>query len=398
MQKFPCSVGPEKIAILGSFPPLRALSGYCLELALAIAELGKVEFLSFKKIYPAFLYPGGDLKNDYTFPQIRHTCLRVNRRLTWYNPMTWIAAGLFSRADVLHAQWWSLPLWLVYVGVCGSFRLRGKPIVFTIHNVLPHESSFCHGLLCRMLFKLGNHFIVHSTPNRRQLITCYDIPAHKVTCIPMGPLDFHVPQDVDRNRVREEMGFDEDEKVVLLFGAIRPYKGIDTALQAFSRVVDEIPEARLLIAGKLWENWEPYERWIGELGIRDRVETYLEYIPTAEVYRFFCAADLVILPYHHFDSQSAVGATAVSFGKPMIVTNVGGLPDFVEGHRFVVPPRDPSALANAIIDCLKDSRQLEAMGESAEAVATKLAWPAIAKKTWAVYQRASGLPQTRSGE
>ena len=384
------SNGSERVAMLGSFPPLRALSSYCLELALAIADLVQLEFISFSKIYPAFLYPGGGLKNDHSFPAIGHPNLRVKRRLTWYNPVTWIVEGLFTKADLLHAQWWSLPLILVYAVVCGGFKLRGKPVIFTVHNVLPHERIFFHIMASRLVFKLADHFIVHSASNRARLIKYYCIPPERVTQIPHGPLDFHVQGDVDRQAVRKEMGFRPENRVILLFGAIRPYKGIHTALKAFKEVCRKNPEARLLIVGKLWEKWERYERLIGELGVGEYVTTYLRYVSSANVCNYFMASDLVILPYHHFDSQSGVGAIAISFRKPMIVTNVGGLPELVEDHRFVVPPKDADALARAIIKCLKDYSQLEAMSKSTETIAARVAWPLIAKKTRAVYRKVLG--------
>jgi len=378
---------PKKIAMLGSFQPLRALSGYCLELALAMCELGKVEFFSFKKIYPAFLYPGGDLKNDYTFPVAGHARLKVKRRLTWYNPLSWIAEGLYTQADLLHAQWWSMPLWLVYVIVCVGFKVRGKPVVFTVHNVMPHEPSLIYTMLSRMLFKLGDHFIVHSTSNREQLIKNYKIIPEQVTEIPHGPLDFYVPRNLDLNKAREEMGFDKEQKVILFFGAIRPYKGIDTALNAFVRVVNEVPQSRLLIAGKLWTDWEQYDRLMKKLEITDYVKTFLRYIPSKDVWRFFAVSDLVVIPYHDFDSQSGVGAIALSFRKPMIVTNVGGLPELVGDHRYVVPPKDPFSLAQAIVRCLKDNSRLKSMSANAEKVAAKFAWPIITEKTWGVYTK-----------
>ena len=98
MRKPECP-GNMKIAMLGSLPPLRGLSSYCLELALSIANLVEVEFISFKKLYPAFIYPGGGLGEDNTFPVIRHSGLKVERRLTWYNPLTWLREGLYSRAE-----------------------------------------------------------------------------------------------------------------------------------------------------------------------------------------------------------------------------------------------------------------------------------------------------------
>ena len=127
------------------------------------------------------------------------------------------------------------------------------------------------------------------------------------------------------------------------------------------------------------------------LGIGDYVKTYLRYVPSGDVYRFFAASDLVILPYHRFDAQSGVGATALSFRKPMIVTNVGGLPELVADQRFVVSPGDPSALARAMVLCLKDPAQLKRMADHAETLAAKFAWPTIAKRTWAVYRKVLGM-------
>ena len=100
---------PHKVVLLGSLPPLGALSSYCLELSLSISNMIDVEFISFQKIYPSFLYPGGNMKGDYTFPNIHHPKLQVRRQLTWYNPLTWIKEGLITNGALLHAQWWSPP-------------------------------------------------------------------------------------------------------------------------------------------------------------------------------------------------------------------------------------------------------------------------------------------------
>ena len=126
---------PLKIAILGSMPPLRALSSYCFELTSAVISLGKVEFISFRSIYPTLIYPGGRPGEDHTFPYIGHPNLKVRRRLTWYNPFTWINEGLSTDAELLHAQWWSLPLVFIYFTVCLGFRLRRRPVIFTILTI-----------------------------------------------------------------------------------------------------------------------------------------------------------------------------------------------------------------------------------------------------------------------
>lgn len=371
--------------MLGSFPPLRGLSSYCLEIASALARLVDVEFISFKKIYPGFLYPGGDLKEDHSFPTANTNGLRVRRRLTWYNPLTWIAEACLIKADLLHVQWWSLPLFTVYLCICGIFKLRGKPVVFTIHNVLSQDGSYLYETASRLLFKLGDYFIVHTDNNRQQLATRYAISNKVVSVIPHGSLDFQVHNQCDRNKLRTELGIASHQKVVLLFGAIRKYKGIITAIEAFPAVLQEVPDSLLLIAGKLWQKWEPYQLRINELGIVNAVKTFLEYIPSGEVYRYFEAADLVILPYHHFDSQSGIGSAAVAFRKPLIVTEVGGLSDLVKNQHYVVPPGNADILAQTIIECLSDQRRLADMAADAEKIAAEISWSSIAQKTMAIY-------------
>lgn len=373
--------------MLGTFPPLRGLSSYCLEIASAISRLITVEFISFKKIYPGFLYPGGDLKEDHTFPAATSKGLRIRRRLTWYNPVTWFAEGLMPQAELLHAQWWSLPLAVIYFCICGIFKLRGKPVVFTVHNVLSHGRSRLYKMASQRLFSMGDHFIVHTEKNRRQLTACYGIGSGNISVVPHGSLDFQVRNRIDPLKVRAELGLAPNQKVVLLFGAIRPYKGVHTAIGAFAKVIEDVPEAVLLIAGKAWQSWEPYQLMIERLALDKAVKTYLDYIPSGDVYKFFEAADLVILPYEHFDSQSGVGSTAVSFRKPLIVADVGGLPDLVPDRRGVVPPKNPPALARAIIDCLSDPALLARMTADSEKVAAGLSWSVIAEKTIALYDR-----------
>jgi glycosyltransferase involved in cell wall biosynthesis len=236
-----------------------------------------------------------------------------------------------------------------------------------------------------MLFSMGNFFIVHSEMNRKQLTGRFQVKPDRVAMIPHGPLDFHVRRQIDRESIRKRLGFSPGNKVILLFGAVRSYKGVDTALKAFAEVIHEVPESRLLIAGKLWVDWRPYQELIDRLDIQHALTLHLKYIPSREVYRYFEVSDLAVLPYHHFDSQSGVGATAVSFRTPLIVTDVGGLPDLVMDKRFVVPSQDHSTLARVIIECLSDPVILEEMSEGSMEVANKISWSGIAQKTWAIY-------------
>ena len=377
---------PISVAILGSFPPLRGISAYCFELANAIAARVPVDFISFKHIYPEFLYPGGCQKDD-SFPEAVHDNLSVRRHLCWFNPISWIQEGLLTQADLLHAQWWSMPLAPIYAIVCLAFKIRRKPVIFTVHNVSGHEGSLIFETVSRLLFKLGDHFIVHTAANRTALTTQYGIESGKVSVIPHGSLDFQVSRHADRAAIRQEMGFKASQKVILFFGAIRPYKGLATAIRAMADVVTVVPEACLLIAGKLWEPWDTYQKLIDESQLSHHVTTFLDYIPSEEVHRYFCAADLTVLPYLHFDSQSGVGSTAVAFRTPMIVSDVGGLPELVKDNRLVVPPRNSDALADAIIDCLSDPELLPTMLGDLDSTASELDWGVIARNTCLLYEQ-----------
>jgi len=375
------------IAILGTLPPIRALSSYCYELTKALAPHFKIEFISFKSIYPSFLYPGGDLKGDNTYPEMNLKTVHIRQRLAWYNPFSWIYEALSTKADLLHVQWWSLPLFPIHLTICLFFKLKRKPIVFTVHNVLPHDKSLLYTKLSRLLFLFGDHFIVHTAIGQQQMINHYNISPDQVSVIPHGSLDFQVNNRADRHKLRQEMCLINEEKVILLFGAIRPYKGIDVAIRALPEIIAQVPKARLLIAGKLWEDWDPYEQLIQQLNLKDHVILHLGYIPSNQVHKFFEVADLTIFPYRHFDSQSGVGATAVSFHKPMIVSNVGGLPELVKNDQFIAEPDNSKDLAKKIILCLNNPRLLKQMAQQTKSISQQLSWSDIAEKSSIIYKK-----------
>ncbi len=383
------------VTVLGTLPPIRGLSSYCLELARALADVCTVDFLSFHRIYPSLLYPGGGLREDRSFPPLARELVTVRRALSWYNPMGWLRQGLTSPGDLLHAQWWSLPLAPVVAGVALGYRMRKRPVVLTVHNVRPHEDSAAFDGACRTLCALAHRVIVHTNSGREALVRRHGVPRDKVAVIPHGPLDFHVQRDVDRGAARRDLGLAPQHRVVLLFGAIRPYKGVEVALRAFAQVAHRIPEARLLVAGKAWEPWEPYDRLARDLGVRDRMVLRLGYVPSAEVHRYFEAADLVLLPYERFEAQSGVGATALSFRKPLVVTDVGGLPELVEDPALVVRPGDVEGLSSVLLRCLSSPELLGRMAEHAATAARRMAWPAVAERTREVYRDV--LAQGRTG-
>jgi glycosyltransferase involved in cell wall biosynthesis len=157
---------------------------------------------------------------------------------------------------------------------------------------------------------------------------------------------------VEREAARAALGV--EGPVVLFFGLVRAYKGLDVLLRAVARARREVP-VTLLVAGEFYQDRAPYDRLVDELALRDGVRFVDRYIPNEEVETYFRAADLVVLPYVSA-TQSGIAQIALSFERPVIVTDVGGLPEAVRPGEtgFVVPPRDPESLAKALVDFFRD--------------------------------------------
>lgn len=372
--------------MLSSLPPAKGVSPYTSHLIEALSKRSDVrlEVLCFASIYPSWLYPGGDPEDGGETPSFDG--VRVRRLLTWYNPLSWIWAGLTLQGSVVHAQWWSYFLTPVYTVVLGIARLRGKRVLLTVHNVEPHEkTSKIRSLLNRLVFRFADSYIVHSQQNRETLEGLRAARGKPVAVVPHGALR-GPSAGLDASSARRLLGLPADAKVTLAFGNIRPYKGVDTLLKAFGLVVEACPESRLVIAGQPWCDWAPYQKLIDDLGLEDHVVTHLRYIPDDEVEAFFRAADVVALPYTHFDAQSSVAALTLSYGRPAVVSRVGGLPDLIDAEECVVPPSDPASLAAALLYILSDDCARRRLEERAVRRARELDWGPIAAQTSDYYR------------
>jgi len=230
---------------------------------------------------------------------------------------------------------------------------------------------------------------VHTEQNRRQLADVFGIRPERAAVVPFGALEIYDDAPMSRAAARTELGLAADEKVLLHFGYIRDYKGLDVLLRALPAICGRVARARLVVAGTPWggdDGWAKYQRLIDKTGLADRVLLHLGYVPPAKVKVFFRAADLVVLPYRHFEAQSGPGNIALAFGAPLLVTRTGGLPALVRDPGAVVPPDDPDALARAAADILNDPRKLEELSADSKALAREYSWSAIAERTVALYR------------
>ena len=401
-QRQPHSPGPDPatlraprvrgVTVIGSLPPVKGVSAYTAGLLDALDRRGdlQVDFVGFRSIYPRWFYPGGRPDEPSGRPPL-FLGVKLRAALRWYNPFSWAWAGLRMRGQVVHAQWWSYALAPVYVTLLAIARLRGKRVVMTAHNVHPHERGLIQRLANRAAFRFAHTYVVHSEANKTALVRMLRCDPARVHVLPHGVLE--TPRTgISRREARLRLGIDSGARVALCFGNIRPYKGVDVLIRAFARVAAEDPRALLVIAGQPWGDWAPHQRLIDELNLADRVLLRLEYLPANEIEPYFVAADAVVLPYTHFDAQSGVGMRALPFGRPLIVTNTGGLPDLVLDQDAIVPPGDVAALAHAVTRVLGDEAHRDRMSVNSLTLAASMGWDAIGERTVEIYASALAGP------
>jgi len=294
--------------------------------------------------------------------------------------------------DLVHVQWAVMPEleWLVF----RQLKAMGIPLVYTIHDIVPHHENPGRGRAYERLYNLADRLIVHTQLNRAGLLAQFALDPDRVHVIPQGNLADFVGPSLPKVQAREKLGLDPDAQVVMFFGLIKPYKGLAHLIRALAEVKTHVPGVKLLIVGQANEDFGPYARLIATSDLADNTSIHLHYIPYTEMSTYFSAVDIVVLPYVH-TYGSAVLFAAYTLGRPVIVTATGGLPEDVEEGRtgWIVPPADERALAKALVEALADPAQLEDMGErAAELARTKYAWPEIARQTIDVY-----LKGARSG-
>jgi glycosyltransferase involved in cell wall biosynthesis len=374
----------KTVSMLGTLPPQKALSPYCLGLATALDAAGvRLFFYSFSSLYPAWLHPSKETLEDPTFKKIDARHLTISTLLTWYNPLSWIRAGMNLKTDIFHAQWWSLPTLPALISMICLAKLKKIPVVVTVHNVMPHEAPVLFDWASRLIFHFSDHLIVHTEHNKNTLIHKYQIHSNRISVIPHGPLTVF---KTGGQNFRQQWQISEKEKIILFFGNIRRYKGLDILVHAFSQVKETL-SARLVIAGSPWEPWDRYEALIRQLGVTDDVIKLIGYVPSDQVGSLFSAADLVVLPYTHFDSQSGVGAAAIAFHVPMIVTDTGGLPDLVMDPECVVPCSDSNLLAEKIVTVLSNEALQKKLKNDAREIEKMMSWERIADQTLSLYHQ-----------
>jgi glycosyltransferase involved in cell wall biosynthesis len=340
---------PKTLAVVGvSFPFRGGIAHYSTLLVRYMRRRHRVEFVTFKRQYPDFLFPGRTQYDDSSNPIVEANDALIDS----INPFTWWrAARQLQRAapELIVFNWWHPFFGMAYGTIVRLLpRALRSRVCFLCHNVVAHEPHLLERILCRYAFRHVRYFIVHSEEDRLRLLRIKPNVRVMRNCHPISSA-FTDGERPDKATARSRLGLPVERKLVLFFGLIRPYKGLAYLIEAMPEVLRQV-DCTLLIAGEFYDDKSKYTGLVEQHGIAPQVRIEDKYIKNEEVALYFCAADVVVLPYVEA-SQSGIVPMAYGFNTPVISTRVGGLPEAVlEGQTgFLVDARSATQLAAAIV-------------------------------------------------
>jgi D-inositol-3-phosphate glycosyltransferase len=365
-----------KIVLVSPAHPLRGgIAASSERLASALQAAGhEVLIYSFSLQYPDFLFPGKTQYSDEPAPP----GLKIITCINAINPFNWLLSGrkiAAENADIVIVRYW-LPL----LGPCLGTVLRiakwlaPKTLRVTAltDNIIPHEKRPGDRLFSRYFALACHDFVVMSRavgeqvrlflPDKKRYDpSCVRFAEHPVYDIYGAPLA--------QQEARKLLNLPEKAQIILFFGFIRAYKGLDLLFDALA----SCPDIHALVAGECYEDWAPYAAQIHRLGLATRIHLHTDFIPSEQVTRYFSAADLVVQPYKTA-TQSGISQIAFHFEKPMVVTAVGGLPEIVKDgvSGYVVKP-DPEAIGTAVRDFF-EHQKAEQMREGVRKEKLRFSW------------------------
>lgn len=360
----------KRIVMIGPVYPFKGgISHYTGAMAKNLTKDFEVFTVSYKMQYPKILFKSEqrDFDND-TF-KVHDTKYLVNTA----NPFNWINSARKIKKlkpDYIIMQWWHPYFSPCYTGL--SMLTRKIPKIFVCHNVFPHERFPLDRFLTRTVLKKGKAYITHSAMDAEDLKEIVAVPNYETTVLPVH--NSFKMKNLTKPQARLAANVAEDKKILLFFGFVRDYKGLRHIINAMPEIVKYDSNIRLMIVGEFRSDKEHYLEQIKNLGIGDNIDIVDGYIPDSGIEKYFAASDLIVLPYESA-TQSGIVQIAYGFEKPVIATNVGGLPEVIADGKtgYIVEPKNPKALAEAVIRFF-DENKSEEFTENVRKEAYRYSW------------------------
>lgn len=376
-----------RVALIGPANPYRGgIAQTTDSLAGELSRAHAVQVVSFRRQYPALFFPGTSEFVGVGQPP----SLRTQRVIDTVNPRTWLEAARRVGAwqpDVVALMWWhpyfGLPLGVIARLISAQCPTR---VGFVCHNVRPHEPAPGAALLCRYALSAGRFHVVMSSTVARELTQLLPQARPVQTLLP--PYDFTaVYGQPARDEARRRLGLGASDRVALMFGLIRRYKGLDVLLRALAAV----PDLKLIVAGEFYDPAARYHELIRAFGLTGRVSLLDRYVPDADVSTYLAAADVLVAPYTSA-SQSMVLPLGRAAGLPIIASDFDGLTQHIKPGvtGLAVAPGDAVALAEALRHLFERER-LPAFQRAAQAAAPSAGWSEFARALLEAAQAGSTL-------
>lgn len=339
----------KKVLIIGPAHPLRGggITTFNHRLAKEFNAAGHdCSIVSFSLQYPSFLFPGKSQYSDEPPPE----GLTIHTLINSINPLNWLMVGRKLRGwkpDLVIVRFW-LPLMGPSLGTILRQIKKNKHsrIICIADNVIPHEKRPGDQPFTRYFLKACDGFVTMSEKVLQDLRT---FEKQKPALLVPHPLYDNFGEKISKERARATLGLSVTDKLLVFFGFIRRYKGLDLLLQAMADPRIKEQNIKLLIAGEFYEDEQVYRNLIDSFTLGDQIILHNHFIPDAEVQNYICAGDCIVQPYRNA-TQSGVTPLSYHFEKPMIVTNVGGLPSLVPHLKSgLVAEPTPKSIADAIV-------------------------------------------------
>lgn len=346
-----------KVVIIGPAFPLRGgIADFNEALAIALQNDGnEVIIYSFYYQYPKILFPGKTQLADGGKP----AHLKIKSTLSSVNPFSWrktASAIVNEKPDLVIVRFW-LPFMAPALGtVAKHLRKKNIKVIAITDNVIPHENRIGDSSLTKYFIKNCDAFITMSGSVLKDLekFTLTD----KKVFLP-HPIYNIFGERLSKAEARKKINLPSEERIILFFGFIRKYKGLNLLLDAMADERIKQRNIKLLVAGEFYGDEQMYHDKIKALNIGENIILHTSFIDKQKVRDYFCSADLVVQPYITA-TQSGITQVAYYFGRPMLVTNVGGLSEIVKDRRVgYVTDVNSKAIADALCDFYDNNREME---------------------------------------